>query len=125
MAAKVSEPLPQQDSKDNQWGLWWQLPVPASSTRATVRTELVKGQVYGFDQLQGTLKILINTRMTVVVLKSGGLFVNNPVAPTKECLRLLQELVDVHGPVKYITLSTAALEHKVARISSQSRPLPL
>eukprot|EP00192_Tetraselmis_astigmatica_P012104 CAMPEP_0117689780 /NCGR_PEP_ID=MMETSP0804-20121206/24726_1 /TAXON_ID=1074897 /ORGANISM="Tetraselmis astigmatica, Strain CCMP880" /LENGTH=402 /DNA_ID=CAMNT_0005502683 /DNA_START=44 /DNA_END=1255 /DNA_ORIENTATION=+ len=83
------------------------VPQPANAAQ-----QLVKGRVYGFDQLQGTLKILINTRMTVVVLSSGGLLVNNPVAPTKECQRLLQELVDAHGPVKYIALSTLALEHK-------------
>ena len=47
-----------------------------------------------------------------MVLRKGGLFVNNPVAPTPECLQLLQELVDRHGPVKYIALSSAALEHK-------------
>jgi len=98
--------------RERWWWRWWQLPIPASLNRPTLRSELVKGRVYGFDQLQGTLKILINTRMTVVVLSSGGLLVNNPVAPTKECQRLLQELVDAHGPVKYIALSTLALEHK-------------
>ena len=42
---------------DQRWPLWWQCPVPATATRPTVRTELVEGQVYGFDQLQGTLKV--------------------------------------------------------------------
>lgn len=95
------------------WGGWWKLPVPPSPLRPTIRSELVEGQVYGFDQPQGVLKVLINTRMTVVVLEEGGLLVNNPVAPTRECLRLLQDLIDEHGPVRYITLSSAALEHKV------------
>eukprot|EP00951_Prasinocladus_malaysianus_P049135 scaffold666355_cov84-Prasinocladus_malaysianus.AAC.1 len=83
-----------------------------AASRRTVRQELVQGQIYGFDQLQGVLKILINVRMTVVVLQQGGLLVNNPVAPTHECLELLEELVLRHGPVKYIALSSVALEHK-------------
>eukprot|EP00193_Tetraselmis_chui_P006974 CAMPEP_0177764904 /NCGR_PEP_ID=MMETSP0491_2-20121128/7683_1 /TAXON_ID=63592 /ORGANISM="Tetraselmis chuii, Strain PLY429" /LENGTH=201 /DNA_ID=CAMNT_0019281169 /DNA_START=38 /DNA_END=639 /DNA_ORIENTATION=+ len=91
------------------WG-WWTLPVPPTPDRPTVLTELVPRQVYGFDQPQGVLKVLVNVRMTAVVLREGGLLVNNPVAPTTECLDLLRSLVDRHGPV--ITLSSAALEHK-------------
>eukprot|EP00242_Pyramimonas_sp_CCMP2087_P009106 CAMPEP_0198205430 /NCGR_PEP_ID=MMETSP1445-20131203/8967_1 /TAXON_ID=36898 /ORGANISM="Pyramimonas sp., Strain CCMP2087" /LENGTH=357 /DNA_ID=CAMNT_0043877739 /DNA_START=697 /DNA_END=1770 /DNA_ORIENTATION=- len=47
--------------------------------------------------------------MTVIVLKDGSLFVHAPVAPTIECLRLVDEL----GPVKYVVLPTTAVEHKV------------
>ena len=35
------------------------------------------------------------------------------VAPTRECLSLLQPLIDAHGPVKYIVLPSVAVEHKV------------
>ncbi|KAK3288618.1 hypothetical protein CYMTET_3916 [Cymbomonas tetramitiformis] len=47
--------------------------------------------------------------MTVIVLKSGGLWVHAPVAPTRECLRVLDEL----GPVEFVVLPTTAVEHKV------------
>ena len=35
------------------------------------------------------------------------------VAPTVECLALLQPLIDAHGPVRYIVLPSVAPEHKV------------
>lgn len=38
---------------------------------------------------------------------------HSPVAPTKECLRLLEELELKHGSVRYIVLPTTAVEHKV------------
>lgn len=40
------------------------------------------------------------------------MFVLNPVAPTVECVRMVRELEATYGPVKYIVLSSAALEHK-------------
>ena len=43
------------------------------------------------------------TRMTVVKLKGGGLFVYAPIAPTKECVALVREL---EAPVQYIVLPT-------------------
>jgi hypothetical protein len=43
----------------------------------------------------------------------GGLFVYAPVAATRECLALLQPLIDAHGPVKHIVLPAVAVEHKV------------
>ncbi len=49
-------------------------------------------------------------RATVVRLADGRLWVHAPVAPTKECLRLLNEL---GGGVAYIVLPTTAFEHKV------------
>jgi len=52
-------------------------------------------------------------RMTVVRMDSGGLFVYAPVAPTEECLRLLQPLIDAYGPIKSIVLPSVAPEHKV------------
>lgn len=51
-------------------------------------------------------------RSAVIALKSGGLFVNNPIAPTDEAIKYMRELEAKHGPVKYITLSSLALEHK-------------
>ena len=52
--------------------------------------------------------------MTVVKLATGGLLVYAPVAPTGECLELVNELIALHGDVKYIILPTiSGLEHKV------------
>ena len=55
---------------------------------------------------------MVNTRMTVLKLRDGSLFVYAPVAPTRECLRLVREL---DAPVKYVVLPTSAVEHKVSR----------
>jgi hypothetical protein len=52
--------------------------------------------------------------MTVIKLQAGGLLVYAPVAPTPECIRLVQELEAKHGKVKYIILPTSSgLEHKI------------
>jgi len=56
------------------------------------------------------LDVIVNVRMTVVRLRDGGLFVHAPVAPTRECVRLVREL---GAPVRYIVLPTTAVEHKV------------
>jgi hypothetical protein len=48
--------------------------------------------------------------MTVIKLKSGGLWVHAPIAPTKECVQLIKEL---GAPVEYIVLPTFAYEHKI------------
>ncbi len=82
--------------------------------RQTLRTEVVKDTVWTFDQLQGILYVVVPIRMSVIKLESGGLLIYAPVAPTRECIRLVQELVAEHGDVKYIILPTiSGLEHKV------------
>jgi hypothetical protein len=74
----------------------------------------VPGQIWTFDQLQGVLYVVTPIRMTVVKLRSGGLLVYAPVAPTPECLVLMAELEAKHGPVAHIILPTVSgLEHKV------------
>ena len=63
--------------------------------------------------------------MTVYRMRSvKGLFVYAPVAPTQECLDLLQELVELHGEVRHIVLPTVAVEHKRlgAKCQRSSRP---
>jgi len=56
----------------------------------------------------------VNTpvRATVVKLEEGGLWIYNPVAPTKECLSIIKELEAKHGEVKHIVLGSLGLEHK-------------
>ena len=60
-----------------------------------------------FEQPQslGFSNVTTNVRMVVIKLKSGGLWVHAPIAPTKECIKLLQEL---DAPVEYIVLPTFA-----------------
>lgn len=55
---------------------------------------------------------IVPVRCTIVRLKSGGLFINNPVAPTIECIEIIRSLESKYGTVKYIILSSLALEHK-------------
>ncbi|XP_044962735.1 uncharacterized protein LOC123416474 [Hordeum vulgare subsp. vulgare] len=80
--------------------------------RRTTRTEAVKGSVWLFEQEQalGFSSVSTNTRMTVVKLRSGGLWVHAPIAPTKECIQLIKEL---GAPVEHIVLPTFAYEHKI------------
>mmetsp|Transcript_65285 Transcript_65285/g.147262 ORF Transcript_65285/g.147262 Transcript_65285/m.147262 type:complete len:504 (+) Transcript_65285:48-1559(+) len=119
------------NSDDLRWGLWPALPLAPYARRKTVMAEVVKGRVWNFDQLQGTLYVNVPVRMTVVKLGAAAkgatkgaakgeaaeppaLFVFAPVAPTKECLRLVRELELSEGAkVKYVVLPTIAVEHKV------------
>ncbi|KAF8042136.1 hypothetical protein BT93_A0673 [Corymbia citriodora subsp. variegata] len=80
--------------------------------RRTIRTEAVKGCIWLFEQEQalGFSSVSTNIRMTVIKLKSGGLWVHAPIAPTKECIELVKEL---GAPVECIVLPTFAYEHKI------------
>jgi hypothetical protein len=90
------------------------VPLYPYGQRRTLRQEVVKDTIWTFDQLQGILYVVVPIRMTVVRLNAGGLLVYAPIAPTPECIRLVQELVTAHGDVKYIILPTVSgLEHKV------------
>ena len=100
--------------RDFSWTFWFTLPLYPYSKRRTIRKEVVKNTIWTFDQLQGILYVVVPIRMTVVKLEAGGLLVYAPVAPTTECIRLVNELVREHGDVKYIILPTiSGLEHKV------------
>ena len=105
-AEAEAEPVP---ASDRYYGNWLALPIQPGDQRITTRTELVKGRMWGLEQTQGVLNVLVNVRMTVVKLADGGLLCWCPVAPTRECVRLVEEL----GEVKYVVLPTTALEHKV------------
>jgi len=76
--------------------------------------------VFAFDQLIGIYYVHVPIRMSVVAVhqnndnsKNRGLVVYAPIAPTKECLSLMQELIDEYGPVRDIILPSVAVEHKV------------
>jgi len=96
---------------DSNWPLWPALPVAPYQRRKTLLRQVADG-VYTFDQLIGIYYVQVPIRMTVISL-SDGLFVYAPIAPTGECLDLLQPLIDRYGPVKYIVLPSVAVEHKV------------
>ncbi|WP_338022376.1 DUF4336 domain-containing protein [Argonema antarcticum] len=110
-AQRVSSSI---NAGDWSWAFWPLVPLYPYSKRRTVRTEAIEDTIWTFDQIQGILYTVVPIRMTVVKLSEGGLLVYAPVAPTKECIRLVKELVAIHGDVKYIILPTASgLEHKV------------
>ena len=101
-------------SRDLSWPFWPVVPLYPYGQRQTLRREVVKGEIWTFDQLQGVLYVIVPIRMTMIKLNEGGLLVYAPVAPTSECIQLINELVAVYGEVKYIILPTASgLEHKV------------
>ncbi len=111
------------------WKYWFTVPIYPFGQRRTLRRELIPGEVWAFEQVQGILYVVTPIRMTVVRLAgsnretgglatgglaTGGLLVYAPVAPTEECLALLRELEDQYGAVQYIILPTVSgLEHKV------------
>jgi hypothetical protein len=101
-------------SKDRSWRFWFMVPIYPYSQRRTIRTEVLPNTIWTFEQLQGIFYVVVPIRMTVVKLADGGLLVYAPVAPTDECIELVNELVAIHGDVKYIILPTiSGLEHKV------------
>jgi hypothetical protein len=100
--------------KDFSWRLWPVVPLYPYGRRQTIRKEVVKDTIWNFDQIQGIFYVVVPIRMTVIKLEAGGLLVYAPVAPTPECIRLVNELVAEHGNVKYIILPTiSGIEHKV------------
>lgn len=100
--------------QDYEWKFWPIVPLYPYGKRRTIRKEVVKDTIWTFDQMQGVFYVVVPIRMTVVKLEKGGLLVYAPVAPTKECISLVNELVAEHGEVKYIILPTiSGIEHKV------------
>jgi hypothetical protein len=97
---------------------WLALPVFPFSQRKTLRRQVTPG-VWTFDQLIGIYYVHVPIRMTVIALHQqsegggGGMLVYAPVAATRQCLDLLQELIDRYGPVRHIILPSVAVEHKV------------
>jgi hypothetical protein len=117
--AKPSNPNPSVSKnaavKDWSWPFWYLVPIYPYNQKRTIRREVVKDWIWTFEQVQGIFYVVVPIRMTVIRLEKGGLLVYAPVAPTPECIRLMQELVAQYGEVKYIILPTiSGLEHKVS-----------
>jgi Domain of unknown function (DUF4336) len=107
-------PSPTLYSPDWQWRWWLPVPLYPYSQRRTLCREIISDWVWVFEQIQGVLYVVTPIRMTVLRLETGGLMVYAPIAPTPECLSMLQELVDLYGSVQHIILSTTSgIEHKV------------
>lgn len=87
-------------------------PLGPITERKTFRYTIDPARIWAFEQRQslGFTSVSTSTRMTVIKLESGGLWVHAPIAPTKECIALLKEL---DAPVEYIILPTFAYEHKI------------
>jgi len=100
--------------KDWSWPFWPVVPLYPYNQRRTLSQEIVKDTIWTFEQFHGILYTIVPIRMTIIKLTDGGLLVYAPVAPTIECVRMVNELVKTHGEVKYIILPTSSgLEHKV------------
>ena len=99
------------------WPLWTALPVAPFNRRRTIMYEAGPG-VYNLDQMIGIYYVHVPIRMSVLAVHQSdqsrrGLVVYGPVAPTKECLALMDQLIRKHGPVRDIVLPSVAVEHKV------------
>ena len=82
-------------------------------SRRTVLREVVKGKVWTLEQEQGIgfdLGVSTNVRCTIVKMRDGRLWVHDPVAPTVECLQMIES---IGGDVAYVVLATTQYEHKV------------
>ncbi|TVU52410.1 MAG: DUF4336 domain-containing protein [Arthrospira sp. PLM2.Bin9] len=114
MESQPAHPNPLSHSSDWRWPWWPLVPLYPFSQRRTIRREVVSDRIWTFEQIQGILYVVVPIRMTVIRLDMGGLLVYAPVAPTPECIRLVNELVAEYGEVRYIILpTTSGLEHKV------------
>lgn len=87
-------------------------PLGPLTTRRTELGTIVPGRVWSFEQEQTLFGIRTNTRMVAVKLRSGDLWVYNPVAPTRELVELVEAL-PFSGKVAHVVLGTTQYEHKV------------
>jgi len=83
--------------------------LPPLQNRATYRYNIGRGS-YALEQLLAFQNVTATIRTNIIKLDDGGLWVCNPLWPTKEYCALLDEL----GPVKHVVLASNALEHKAA-----------
>ena len=92
---------------------------PPKAFKETERTELVPGLIWGLEQVIAFFTVSANIRMIVVRMEDKRLWVCGPISPTRECLRLLDEL----GEVAHLVVPGTALEHK-ASLSEFSQLYP-
>jgi len=98
---------------DQYWGFWPLLPLYPYGRRRTLFRELIPGQLWSLEQLQGVYYVAVPVRLTVAKVP-GGLMLVNPLPPTGELRQAIAGLEQQHGPVCTIVLPTASgLEHKL------------
>ncbi len=108
---------------DQFWPWWPLLPLYPYGRRRTVFKELIPGQIWSFEQLQGLYYVAVPVRLTVVKVRDGLMLIN-PLPPTAEFRREIKSLEKKFGAVVSIVLPTASgLEHKIA-LPSLSRVYP-
>jgi hypothetical protein len=110
-------------STDQAWPWWPLLPLYPYGRRRTLVRELIPGQVWSLEQLQGVFYVAVPIRMTVLRLRQG-LLLYAPVPPTGEVRTALAELERRYGPVCTIVLPTSSgLEHKLP-VPAMARAFP-
>ena len=98
---------------DQRWSFWPLLPLYPYGRRRTLFRELIPGQIWSLEQLQGVYYVAVPVRLTVAKVP-GGLMLVNPLPPTGEVRQAIAGLEQQHGPVRTIVLPTASgLEHKL------------
>ena len=60
------------------------LPLAGGVRRATVQETIVPNKIWTHDQIQGIVNVNVPVRQTTIALESGGLWIHNPVAPTRQ-----------------------------------------
>ncbi|MEM8640476.1 MAG: DUF4336 domain-containing protein [Cyanobacteria bacterium P01_G01_bin.54] len=102
---------------DWSWPYWPLVPIYPYGQRRTRRVTIIPDQIWCFEQVQGIFYVVVPIRMTVVKLGAGGLLVYGPIALTRECRRLLDEIIAQHGSIQHIIVPTiSGIEHKAPAI---------
>lgn len=79
--------------------------------------DLVPGQVWSLEQVQGVIYVHVPVRMTLV-RTSVGLVGYSAVAPTEEMLQLLSRVEETAGArLAHLILPTTAVEHKLFAVA--------
>jgi len=122
-SATATDTAASSHSSSRAWPWWPLLPLYPYGQRRTLIRELIPGQVWSFEQLQGVFYVAVPIRMTVLRLQHG-LLLYSPVPPTGEVLHALQALESRFGAVCTIVLPTASgLEHKLP-VPAMARAFP-
>ena len=82
---------------DQRWGFWPLLPLYPYGRRRTLFSELIPGQLWSLEQLQGVYYVAVPVRLTVAKVP-GGLMLVNPLPPTGEVRQAIAGLEQQHGP---------------------------
>lgn len=115
--ARKSASLPTKETATRNWErvyinlTGFPFPLGPFVARRTVLDEIVAGRVWSIEQEQTLFGIRVNVRSVAIKLRSGDLWIYNPVAPTKELVELLTKIP--FGKVAHIVLGTTQYEHKV------------